>query len=173
MDELSDGATVYYPIDSEGMSEEEKGEVIKKGYTGDSPPGGDTAGEEKPEPEKKPKKSLADLKKELLWVWGQIDQTVRLYEFDEGAKGMSVLVYLAVLACFVMAPLFLLARKFDHAFMLVSVAVYEILMMFLLSSSAFGLPQLMDVSRSSVYLAYAIPLVWVVALDGKIGRAHV
>lgn len=168
MDELSDGATVYYPIDSEGMSEEEKGEVIKKGYTGDSPPGGDTAGEEKPEPEKKPKKSLADLKKELLWVWGQIDQTVRLYEFDEGAKGMSVLVYLAVLACFVMAPLFLLARKFDHAFMLVSVAVYEILMMLLLSSSAFGLPQLMDASRSSVYLAYAIPLVWVVALDGML-----
>lgn len=163
MDELDDGAVVYYPIGSEDMSEEEKQEAVDKGYAGDAPPSS-TAQKEEEKP-KKPKKTLADVRKELLWAFDQIDQMVKTYEFNEQSKWMSSLVYLAIIVCFVMAPLFLIARRFDYAFMLISVAVYNILMMFLLCLANFGLPQLMDSSRSSIYLAYAIPLVWVVAMD--------
>lgn len=162
MDELTDGAVVYYPIDSDDMTEEEKDAVVEKGYTGDEPPAVEPPEEEKPQ---KPKRTLEDVKKQARWVFDQIDQMVRLYEFNEYSKSMCDLIYLALLVCFVMAPLFLVAQKFDYAFMLVSVAVYNIFLMFLLCMSNLGLPQLMDASRSSIYLAYAIPILWIVAMD--------
>lgn len=174
VDVLNDGSMIYYPIDSTGMTAEDEDAVLKGGYTGeikltgegissDDLEGGSETAEDAPALSKEERKQ--QLKQKLVQILDQVDWTVALYQFGEESKDARYLIYIALIICFALAPLFMVARKFDYAFSLLSVNMHILFMILLLCMSGFGLPQLMEPSRSCIYLNYSIPILWVLAMD--------
>lgn len=182
-DVLYDGATIYYPIDTREMTAEEEEELLKGGYTGEIRLAGDelisdgegegtrinsTDGDAEhgdARPDITAEQRRQELRQKALRTLEQIDQMIATYQFGVESKSARYLIYLAIVICFVMAALFLVAREFDYAFSLLSVNMHIIFMIVLLCMSSFGLPQLMEPSRSCIYLNYSIPVLWVLALD--------
>lgn len=186
VDVLNDGATIYYPIDTSEMTEEEEELLLKGGYTGEirlagdavisdgkgegsrgELAGGDTAGDDAGK-DITQEQRRQELRQKILKALEQIDQMIAAYQFGVESQSARYLIYLAIVICFVMAVLFLTAKKFDYAFSLLSVNVYILFMILLLCMSSFGLPQLMEPSRSCIYFNYSIPVLWVLALDSML-----
>jgi len=65
-----------------------------------------------------------------------------------------------------MGVVFLLLRRTCYGAMLISTGVHHLIMSVLLVARAFGLPSLMDTNRTSIYLAYTLPLVLSFLVDG-------
>ncbi len=68
----------------------------------------------------------------------------------------------AVLA---LGVLWLLLRRPDYGGALLSVGVFMGVLCILQASAKLGLPQLLEVSRYSVYIGYGIPIIWGLGLD--------
>ncbi len=66
---------------------------------------------------------------------------------------------------FVLGLLWMLFRKVEYGAVLVSVSIYMAALAVLQASIEFGLIQILDVSRYSVYLGYGIPVVWSLCAD--------
>ena len=62
--------------------------------------------------------------------------------------------------------LYMVGRRFCYGAMLISCAVYLTLMIILLTADSFGLPVLLDSARCCIYLAYMLPILLVMPMDG-------
>ncbi|MBO5246371.1 MAG: hypothetical protein J6B28_03825 [Eubacterium sp.] len=160
-DILDDGTAVYYVIDSEGLSDADRDTLLEEGYTGEIALEGEAAEPETPDLRER----IEALGQKLTDTFYEMDYIVALYLFEENAGALRWWLYAAILATPVLALLLLMVRRFDEAFALVSVSVSVCLMMFLLVMPALGMPMIMQQSRTSIYLNYAIPLLWILTAD--------
>lgn len=64
--------------------------------------------------------------------------------------------------------LWYLLRRPDYGAVLVSVSLYMGVLCILQAAEKLGLPQLLEVSRYSVYIGYGLPVVWSLCLDGTV-----
>lgn len=60
-------------------------------------------------------------------------------------------------------------RRVCYGAMLVSDAIYGVIMLILLASGPLGLPRLMDPARSCIYFAYTMPILLVMPIDVVVG----
>lgn len=162
-DTLPNGAKVYYPLENQELSQEEKDALIDEYETGLQ------VEEEQSQPEVTWQERLTEfgevLKEKLKSAAGKIDYAVALCQFEESAKSMRYLIYLCMLAMPVLTLLLLFLRRFDEAFSLVSVNVNVMLLMLMLAASDLGLPTVMQQSRICIYLSYMMIVLWVLTAD--------
>ena len=163
MDVLADGTTVYYPLEDQQLSGEEREELLSGDETGFQP----QEEQNQPEPTRQERLGvLADkIKEKLLSAAHKIDYTVSLCQFEEHARPMRYLIYLSMLVMPVIALLLFFLRSFDEVFSLASIHVYVLLLMVMLTASDLGLPTIMQQSRISIYLNYSLPILWAVTAD--------
>lgn len=69
---------------------------------------------------------------------------------------------------FVLGIVWCLMKRPDYGAVLVSVSIFTGLLCILQASEKLGLPQLIEVSRYSIYIGYALPLLWSLCLDGVV-----
>jgi hypothetical protein len=107
-------------------------------------------------------------KEKLTQLLDSMNNTLVWAVLPMDTTGSKVLIYGCMGVLFILALLFFLFRENDYAARMISVFVYLFFMNVLLCSSSFGLPSLMDSGRTSIYFAYAIPILWSITLDGMI-----
>jgi hypothetical protein len=163
-DEETDDSTATQGTDSE--SEAETGEWI--GVT----------------PEEEAKPSLEERVKGIITAIPQVftDLQGRLssYIFSKWEFMPLAAVFLPALILLVIGLLSFIAKKPDYGGILWSAAIHQLLLVLLLSLNYFGLPELMDPSRASIYFAYGLPFLWGLVVDGvvslffgRFSRSHV
>lgn len=161
-DYLDDGSVIYYPLQNQDLSQEEREDLIANGYQGSADEAGDSV-------EKSYRQiaieKLKQGRKKLENLCDVMHQTVMACLFQEHAHGLSKWIYFCLLCVPVIALLLLLLRRFDEAFSLVSVGVNILLLMLLLVMPNLDLPTLMQQSRIIIYLAYFVPVLWVLTVD--------
>ena len=160
-DVLEDGTKIYYPLEDQELSQEEKEMLLEEGYNGQLNGGGE--GEKTAI--QKIRERVRKTQKELRKAWQIIDDCVIVCQFDPGAQVMRYLIYICLLAVPVIALFLLLLRRFDEVFSLVSVGVNVMLLILVLAAPELDLPAIMQQSRTCIYLNYSIPVLWVVTAD--------
>lgn len=65
----------------------------------------------------------------------------------------------------ILGIVFFLLRRTDYAARLLATAVFMVLLSVLEAAEAIGIPVLMDASRTSIFYAYMLPVVWSLCLD--------
>lgn len=89
----------------------------------------------------------------------------RTYIFSLFDREVSAAFYLLTAGVIAAGMIMILFRQTDYGEILISTGVYIICLALLLISGEAGLPTLMDPSRCSIYMAYAVPLVLTLAAD--------
>lgn len=74
--------------------------------------------------------------------------------------------WISVVVLLAEGVLYMVGRRFCYGAMLISCAVYLTLMIILLTADSFGLPVLLDSARCCIYLAYMLPILLVMPMDG-------
>lgn len=92
---------------------------------------------------------------------------LRYYVTDDSTT-MAVFMLGSVGALFLLGMLWYILRRPDYGAVLVSVSVSMGILCFLQASKKLGLPQVMDVSRYSIYIGYGLAVVWSLCLDGAV-----
>ncbi len=174
--ELKNGSVVYYTIETDGMSDETKEQLLVEGYQGQVAISGAEKTEELTEHQPTAEERIAAAKKKLHTLFEKVDGTVGLYLFAEHAQVMRWLIYLSLAAVPVLVLLLILLREYEDAFSLMSAAVNIVLLIVLLVMPTLELPTIMQQSRVSIYLAYCLPVLWVMTADRLLylllGRRH-
>lgn len=120
------------------------------------------SGEESAGQEVIPEKSLGNtLGEKLDVVLGEVQYYVTN---DSAAVAQFMLGSVGVL--FFMGILWVILRRADYGAVMISFSIYMGILCLLQASPKLGLPQLIEVSRYSVYIGYGLPVVWSLALDG-------
>ncbi|MDK2809288.1 MAG: hypothetical protein PWP24_2026, partial [Clostridiales bacterium] len=68
----------------------------------------------------------------------------------------------------VFAAISLLLRRYEYGLTMLSCVVTIGILFVLLGASTLGLPQLMDVNRTRIYIVYLMPLIWAFTIDAPI-----
>ncbi len=139
----------------EGQSQESSPEAGET--AGQDGAAGDKAGKETGETEEVTPPSLVDKVKNLV---GTVDYVVRSYVFSRGFPLIRYSIYGCCVLLVVLSLVFFLWKKPDYGAQMVSVSLYVGLLSLLIISSRLGIPQLMDPTRTSIYYAYALPVLW-------------
>lgn len=163
--ELENGTVVYYSIETDGMSEETKEELLTEGYHGQVEISGMEKVEDLGEHQMTADERLTALKGKVRALFEKVDDTVGLYLFSEHAQILRWLIYLSLAAAPVLALLLLICRAYEDACSLMSAAVNIVLLLVLLAMPTLGLPTVMQQSRVSIYLNYCLPVLWVMTAD--------
>lgn len=95
-------------------------------------------------------------------TYGRLDE----YIVPECVSGSGYLILNAIGLLFGIGSVFWIFRRRQYGAMLISVSVFMMIMTALQSASILKLPALMDPSRCSIYYAYMLPIVFVLAADG-------
>ena len=81
-------------------------------------------------------------------------------------KDIFCKVFWGLLIFLIFAGIFsIIMKRFTYGAMLITDAIYAVLMLVLLSASSLGLPMLMDPGRACIYFAYFVPVVLVMPVD--------
>lgn len=116
-----------------------------------------------------PKKSLGErladvgdaIQSKLDIINSSIDQYVMAYDSEWNGK----LFWGAIIVLIVLGLLYIVIRKPCYGAMLISAAVYMMLMAVILAAGRLGIPRIMDPARSCIYFAYSLPILLVFPLD--------
>ncbi len=100
------------------------------------------------------------LQKGLVYVPGEVKYYVTNDSMDAAWFMLG-----SVGAVLALGALWLILRRPDYGGTLISVGVYMGVLCILQASAKLGLPQLIEVSRYSVYIGYGLPIVWSLCLD--------
>lgn len=152
-------------LSSGGGGTEESSAEEKTGSGEDGKKEGSGKQEGKEEAKKAPQgEGLArKLQKGLVCVLEELkyyvtNDSLEVAEFMLGSVG-------ALLA---LGVLWLILRRPDYGGVLISIGVFMGVLCILEASGKLGLPQLLEVSRYSVYIGYGLPIVWSLCLDGAL-----
>ncbi len=78
---------------------------------------------------------------------------------------LCYIVFASMALAVLLSAVFFILRQADYAARLLSTAVYMLFMTILLASGYAGLPRLMDATRTSIFYAYSLAVLWVLDLD--------
>ena len=140
---------------------EEHGHV-EKGDTEDSVSGAQSSGGK--ENEDAGKASLSEvLYRKLDCVLGELQ-----YYVTNDSRAAAEFMLGSVGVLFALGLLWYILRRPDYAGVLVALSVFMGLLCVFQASAKLGLPQLLEVSRYSVYIGYGLPIVWSLCLDAVV-----
>lgn len=98
-------------------------------------------------------------------IWIQFFEVSELGLF---VKHSNILVYAVIVSCifmFLYGAAVLLVRKNEYGSICISVSIFIVFLMVLFVSESVGLPPLMDMNRSRIYLAYMLTILFSMLLD--------
>ena len=90
------------------------------------------------------------------------------YYVTNDSRAVAEFMLGSVGVLFLLGLLWYLLRRPDYAGVLVSFSVFMGVFCVLQASAKLGLPQLLEVSRYSVYIGYGLPVVWSLCLDAVV-----
>ncbi|MDR0949858.1 MAG: hypothetical protein LBM69_10135 [Lachnospiraceae bacterium] len=91
-----------------------------------------------------------------------IDQNI----FNTHQKILIPACYLAIALLLILGLLFWLIRRIEYGAMILSGAISQLLLIFLMISGLLGFPELMGTERSRVYFCYGLVVLWGLSADG-------
>lgn len=97
--------------------------------------------------------------------YNTIREVMNIYIAKNHNHYVAYSVFISIAGLVIAALLLFILRDSDYAAQLLSVSIFIICMSIILCSLWFGLPRLMDSSRCSIYLCYALPVLWSYAAD--------
>ena len=103
-----------------------------------------------------------------LRILDKIDQSVITYLTYESNSLFATMILLSIGLLFLLGAIFYLLRQLDYAARLMATAVFMVLMSMMQASGELGIPELMDASRTSIFYAYMLPIVWGLCLDAGV-----
>ncbi len=106
---------------------------------------------------------LEVLREKLDCVLGELQ-----YYVTRDSRPAAEFMLGSVGALLALGVLWLILRRPDYGGVLAAFGVFMALLCVLQASSKLGLPQLLEVSRYSVYIGYGLPVVWSLCLDGAV-----
>jgi len=105
------------------------------------------------------------LKERISNLPNLLNSAMKEFLWTGNGDGYCLLFWLLVLITMILGIGCIILKKFTYGAMLITDAIYAILMTILLASASLGLPKLMDPARSCIYYAYMIPLLVVMPSD--------
>lgn len=107
-----------------------------------------------------------NLKTSMLSAANQMEQAVINYVTYPGKTiyGLAIFGSIGMLA--LLSVIFYIRRQTDYAAGMFATAVFFCLMSVMQAADMLGIPALMDASRTSIFYAYMLPVVWGLCLDG-------
>jgi hypothetical protein len=101
-------------------------------------------------------------------IYTKVDQAVMDHVTYKTDYLFSIAILGTIGILLILGLLFYLLRQLDYASHLMAAGVYMVLMAFLQSARMLGVPEMMDASRTSIFFAYSLPIVWGLCLDGVV-----
>lgn len=87
------------------------------------------------------------------------------YTWSSNDELFSAILLYSMAALLVLGVVYIILRKPCYGAMLWTCTIYTALMLIILGAGGIGLPTLMDPGRACIYVAYSLPIVFVVLLD--------
>lgn len=94
-----------------------------------------------------------------------VKTNIHTHVLSENAYPYSGLIFVALFVLFAVGLAAQLRKEYCYGSMLWTVAIYGVFMIILQAAGDLGIPAIMDANRCSIFLAYSIPLILVMALD--------
>ena len=120
------------------------------------------------EPERSLKDKVKQKLESLKWKIVTMNNVMKDCVWNYESKWFGIFYWGAILALFVFGLIYLITRRPCYGAMLISVAVYMIIMIIVLSAGPLDLIMLMDPARACIYFSYMIPLLIAMPLDAAI-----
>lgn len=160
------------PGDNLGITTNE-GQNVTQPQKGELSDGGETIDNDvvipAPRPVK-PKKSLgekiSDLGDKIVSKYKIMNTAVDQYVMTEDSEKNGKLIWGGVAFLIILGLIYIIIRQPCYGAMLISAAVYIVMMTVVLSAGRLGIPKIMDPARSCIYYAYSLPILLVFCLDG-------
>lgn len=147
-------------VDGEQRAEEENENEADP--SGGAENAGEENGAEPSEGEKAPGKPWTEV---LSGILDAVLGKMQYYVTNDSAPAARFMLG-SVGALLAMGILWFLLRRIDYGALMVSFGIFMGLLCLLQASGELGLPQLVEVSRYSVYIGYGLPVVWSLCADG-------
>ncbi len=148
----------------EDASRENIGAQKEDGKPGDAMPGGDSEGDDCALGEQASGTPLSEvLYRKLDCVLGELQ-----YYVTNDSRSTAEFMLGSVGVLFALGLLWYILRRPDYAGVLVTLSVFMGLLCVLQAAEKLGLPQLLEVSRYSIYIGYGLPIVWSLCLDAVV-----
>lgn len=147
-----------------GEVDDETLEKVKNGTIADGTDAGSTS-EHSATGVVPPQKQTLGEKLRIKWM-AALNQ-IRVYAFHDSMETVYLLL-IGIGTVLLLGTISVFFGQRDYGGVLWSVGVFMILMCVMESLSVLGIPELMDVSRNSIFLCYSTGLLWAMALDGFI-----
>ena len=109
------------------------------------------------------------LSKTIAGSIAKMNGAMRNYVWLQNKEWTITFFWGSVAFLLIAGVIYILFRKVCYGAMLISDALYLILMLLVLASGSLGLPKLMDPARSCIYFAYSLPILCVMPLDAVLG----
>lgn len=106
------------------------------------------------------------LKESIDKFFNKTSNKMNSYIWNVKADWLLKWFWISIAVLMVEGLLYIVGRRTCYGAMLISCAVYLALMILLLSADSFGLPVLLDSGRCCIYLAYSLPILLVMPMDG-------
>jgi hypothetical protein len=103
-----------------------------------------------------------------LRIVDKVDQAVLTHVTFENNRLYASIILGSIALLALLGGVFYLLRQLDYAARLMATAVFMLLMSIMQSASLIGIPALMDASRTSIFYAYMLPVVWGLCLDAVV-----
>ncbi len=117
-----------------------------------------------------PKKSVGE---RLAGLGDSIEQKIQImnnsidvYVMNKDGAQNGKFFWGMILFSIALGVLYIVLRKPCYGAMLISAAIYMVLMAMILAAGRLGIPKLMDPARACIYFAYSLPILLVLPLDG-------
>lgn len=164
-DVLDDGTTVYYPLQNQDFSDEEREQMVEEGYIAQTDQQDETPVEQTLTFEERLVAFSERVVSASQSAFKSVDHAVQICQFTEASRPVRYLIYLCMMALPVIVLLLFVLRRFDEACSLVSVHVSVLVLMVMLAAGELGLPTIMQQSRICIYLNYSLPILWIMTAD--------
>lgn len=118
------------------------------------------------EPRKPLGEKISDFGEKIVSKIKIMNSAVDQYVMTEDSEKNGKLIWGGVLLLLILGLIYIIIKKPCYGAMLISAAVYIVIMTVVLASGKLGIPRIMDPARSCIYYAYSLPILLVFCLDG-------
>lgn len=150
-----------------GEVDEETLEKVKNGTITEGSVSSDNTGDSQIQNKDSGQGHKMTITKVLKIKFRAIVEEMKVYVANGNEQTVHVIL-LSIAAILVLGIFSMLTGRTDYGGMLWSVGIYMILMCIMQALGVLGLPELMDQSRNSIFLAYSTGILWSVAADALI-----
>lgn len=118
------------------------------------------------EPKKSLGEKISDFGDKIVSKFKIMNSSIDQYVMTEDSEKNGKMIWSGVALLLILGLIYIIIRQPCYGAMLISAAVYIVMMTVILAAGRLGIPRIMDPARSCIYYAYSLPILLVFCLDG-------